>query len=300
MTEATRRAVPARSSPARSSPTPSSAARSSTPRSSPSRSGPSRSSPARSNPGGSNPGRSSTSGRAAGSGPVPPGGLRRRGWWRSRWTLLGSATTVLLGLAVWLVGFTAVLGVRSVAVTGLHALAREEVLATAAVPQGEPLARVDTGAVADRIRAVPGVERVAVTRSWPSTLRIAITERHGVAVASVGGSLWLVDGQGVAFQRLPAAPRGLPRLVVASVAPADPATRAALSAVTALGRSVSAQLLTVSAPTPDSVTLGLRGGRTVVWGSADAAAAKAQVLAALLTRPGTVYDVSTPSVVTVR
>jgi cell division protein FtsQ len=48
------------------------------------------------------------------------------------------------------------------------------------------------------------------------------------------------------------------------------------------------------------VTLTLRDGRTVLWGGADESAAKARVLTALLGRSGTVYDVSTPSVVTVR
>jgi cell division protein FtsQ len=38
----------------------------------------------------------------------------------------------------------------------------------------------------------------------------------------------------------------------------------------------------------------------VLWGGAEDSAAKASALAALLSRPGTHYDVSTPSVVTVR
>ena len=50
----------------------------------------------------------------------------------------------------------------------------------------------------------------------------------------------------------------------------------------------------------DSVALTLTAGRVVVWGSADQAAAKARALAALLRQPGRRFDVSTPSVVTVR
>jgi cell division protein FtsQ len=210
------------------------------------------------------------------------------------------ALVLLAGAAGWVVGYTSVLGVRTVAVTGLRTLPAGQVRAAAAVPAGQPLARVDTAAVADRVRAIPGVARVAVTRSWPSTLRIAVTERRGVAVATVAGSPWLVDATGVRFQQLPAAPAGLPRLAVRDVDPADPATVAALAALAALGPAVRAQLLLVAAQTPDSVTLTLRGGRRVLWGGAADSAAKAQVLAALLTRPGSVYDVSTPSVVTVR
>jgi cell division protein FtsQ len=207
---------------------------------------------------------------------------------------------LLAGAIGWVVGFTSVLGVRTVTVTGLRTLPAAQVRAAAAVRPGEPLARVDTAAVGDRVRAIPGVARVAVTRSWPSTLRIAVTERSGVAVAMVAGAPWLVDGAGVRFQRLAAAPAGLPRLSVLAAGPDDPATTAALAALAALAPPVRGQLLVLAARTPDSVTLTLRGGRTVLWGGAAESAAKAQVLTALLARPGSVYDVSTPSVVTVR
>jgi cell division protein FtsQ len=217
-----------------------------------------------------------------------------------RLVVVALGLVLVAGAAGWVVGFTGVLGVRTVAVTGLQALPVEQVRAAAAVRPGEPLARVDTAAIADRVRTIPGVARAAVTRSWPATVRIAVTERRGVAVVAVAGTPWLVDGTGVRFQQLPAAPPGLPRLAVRDVSAADPATAAALAALAALGPAVRAQLLVVAAQTPDSVTLALRGGRTVLWGGAAESAAKAQVLVALLARPGTVYDVSTPSVVTVR
>lgn len=213
---------------------------------------------------------------------------------------IAAAAVLLAVLLGWLVGVSSLLGVRSVTVTGLRTLPAADVLAAAAVPTGQPLARVDTTAVAARVRAIPGVARVAVTRAWPRTLRIAVTERHGVAVTSVSGVLWLVDRTGVRFQRLDRAPPGLPRLAVRDVAPDDPTTTAALSAIVAIGPPVRAQLLVVTADTPDSVRLALTGGRSVTWGDGSDGAAKARVLAALLTRHGTVYDVSTPSVVTVR
>jgi len=46
--------------------------------------------------------------------------------------------------------------------------------------------------------------------------------------------------------------------------------------------------------------LHLRDGRTVLWGSAERSADKAQVLPALLARAGTTFDVSNPDVVSVR
>lgn len=220
---------------------------------------------------------------------------------RSRGRLLAAAATaaVLVAAAVWAVGFTGLLGVRTVTVTGTRTLSADDVRAAAAVRPGEPLARVDVTGVADRVRGLAGVERVAVARSWPGTLRITVTERRGVALVVRDRVLWLVDPGGVVFQRLAKRPR-LPLLAVRDVGPDNPAARSALTAVTALPAPVAAQLSEVRAPTPEQVTLVLTRGRTVVWGGAEDSAAKAAVLTALLRRPGTRYDVSTPSVVTVR
>jgi cell division protein FtsQ len=228
--------------------------------------------------------------------PAEQGSAGRRGK-----VLLGlAAAVVLLATAVWVVGFTGVLGVRTVAVIGVRALSADQVRTVAAVPDGQPLARVDTAAVAERVRALAGVARVAVSRSWPGTVRITVTERRGVAVVRRDGAGWLIDGSGVVFQRLPAGRRTLPLLEVPGAGPDDPATLVALSALTALSPEVARQVTAVRAPTAESVTLTLSRGRTVLWGGAGQASAKAAVLAALLRRPGTHYDISTPSVVTVR
>jgi cell division protein FtsQ len=231
-------------------------------------------------------------GRAA-----PPPRRSRRG------TLLVALTgaVVVLAAAIWVIGFTGVLGVRTVTVTGVgRVLTADQVRAAAAVPDGQPLARLDTGAVAHRVRSLAGVARVAVSRAWPDTVRITVTERRGVAVVRRDGVGWFVDGSGVAFQRHPAGRRTLPLLAVPAASPDDPTTRAALTALTALPVEVARQVTEVRAPTPESVTLTLTRGRSVLWGGAEQPAAKAAVLTALLRRPGTRYDISTPSVVTVR
>ena len=218
-----------------------------------------------------------------------------------RGLLLGivAAVVVVVAAAGYVVGFTGLLGVRQVTVTGVRALSADQVRAAAGVPAGRPLARVDTGAVADHVRALPGVERVAVARSWPGTLRITITERHGVAVVKRAGAYWLVDPDGVVFQRAAGRPR-LPVLDRVDVGPDEPTATAALAAVTALPPRLLVAVATVRAATPEQVTLTLTDGRTVFWGGGEDSAAKASVLGALLSRPGRHYDVSTPSVVTVR
>jgi hypothetical protein len=64
--------------------------------------------------------------------------------------------------------------------------------------------------------------------------------------------------------------------------------------------AVRAQVRSVSASGPESITLRLTGGRTVVWGNEAQSPLKALVLAALLNRKAAVYDVSAPGAPTTR
>ena len=50
----------------------------------------------------------------------------------------------------------------------------------------------------------------------------------------------------------------------------------------------------ISAASPDSITLNLGSGVKVVWGSSDDSERKAEVLSVLMRRKATVYDVSAP------
>ena len=56
----------------------------------------------------------------------------------------------------------------------------------------------------------------------------------------------------------------------------------------------------VEVATVDQISLVLRDGRTVVWGSAEESELKAEVLAPLLSSPGQTYDVSVPGQPTIR
>jgi cell division protein FtsQ len=70
--------------------------------------------------------------------------------------------------------------------------------------------------------------------------------------------------------------------------------------MTALPPEVAAQVARASAPSVASITLTLVDGREVVWGTTDRTQEKAQKLAALLTQPGHLYDVSSPDLPTVK
>ncbi|QMU68568.1 cell division protein FtsQ/DivIB [Streptacidiphilus sp. P02-A3a] len=226
--------------------------------------------------------------------------LSRRGF-----AVLGALLAALLGTACWLVYFSSVLGVRTVAVSGTSVLTPAQVLAAARVPLGGPLERLDTGAIRARVlNALPRVAQVRVSTDLPHTVRLRITER--VAVAAVrddDGQYTLVDATGVRFATGPAAPAGVPVVELALSAPGKAALAdfpeaalvdGAVLVTKALPPSVAKDTRAVVVHSYDDMELQLVGGATVLWGSPERDARKAVVLAALLKQKATTYDVTAP------
>jgi cell division protein FtsQ len=219
----------------------------------------------------------------------------------ARWAYLIAAALVLAVL-VWLVAFSSALGVRSVTVVGTRVLTAQQVRAAAGIRTGTPLARLDLAAVSSRLDALSPIRSVTVSRSYPSSVTIRVTERVAVGyrpadAGAGGGPVLLLDRDNVAFQTLAAAPKDLPRLLVPATG--SPSAAAALVAGT-LPAKVVRLLSTISAPTEESVTLTLRDGRSVLWGGTDRSSDKARLLSALLAQPGSYFDLSDPSAVTSR
>jgi cell division protein FtsQ len=102
-----------------------------------------------------------------------------------RLLVLVTAVAAIAGL-VWAVLFSSLLAVRDVEVIGLSQEAALEggaqVITAAAIPEGEPIARLDTGSATARVAALPWVDGVEVRRAWPNSIVLAVTERTPVAV----------------------------------------------------------------------------------------------------------------------
>ncbi|MFC4001990.1 cell division protein FtsQ/DivIB [Prauserella oleivorans] len=223
--------------------------------------------------------------------------VSRRRALRRRWVALLSVLTVV-GLG-YILFFTSLLGVRSVEVTGARSVPVEQIRSAAAVPERRAMFRVDTDAIADRVATLPGVATVDVSRSWPSTIEIAVTERTPVGYYNTGEALYLVDTGGVVYKEIPEPPAGLPEFKLAAVGPDDPTTRSVTSVLGALPEQLRPRVRQVRAESPGSVEFTLAGGKVVRWGDAEQNDRKAKVLGALLTRKGKVYDVSSPELPTV-
>jgi cell division protein FtsQ len=217
---------------------------------------------------------------------------------RLRPVLYAGGAAVLVLALVWLVLFSSVLTVRRVVVTGTGTLSDARITAAAKVPLHEQLVKVDLAAVQARVEAIPAVRSAAVSRSWPHAITIAVTERVPIAVVDRGTVLQAVDADGVLFGHYGHPPADLP------VVRTEPDVKAAALAeaakvVTSLRRDIAARVQHVDVASADEITLRLDGGLTVVWGSADSSAAKAEVLAVLLGHvtkkdPVSVIDVSVP------
>lgn len=227
---------------------------------------------------------------------------------RRRWPVLVTALllALLLAAAGYVLFFSSLLGFRTVTVSGANGALAAQVEAAVDVPTGTPLIRVDPAAQADRIRAVPAVDTVEVARAWPHGLSVVITPRVPVAVTRANGGLWLLDAHGLPYEQVPAVPPAaagspaLPTIELATPGAGDPATLAALHTVAALPPVVQARLARVRAPSPFDITLVMTDGREVFWGPAEDLAGKAAVLPAVLTRPGRHFDISDPTLISVR
>lgn len=224
--------------------------------------------------------------------------------WARRWLAWRGVVVLLLLLAVaggaaWLVFFSSVLVVKAVEIDGLHVLDANDVRHVAAVPMGKPLATVPLDQIEARVESLAPVKSVDVSRSWPNRIRIAVRERNAVAVVERGGTVRGLDDEGVLFRTYPSVPSRLPVVRVSTGTRAEALAEAA-KVVDALPGNLAAKVDHVSVETVDSISLAMRNGRSIFWGSAAESDEKAAVIRVLLKQDARVYDVSVPGQPTIR
>lgn len=219
---------------------------------------------------------------------------------RRRWILGigGGVLVVVITVLVWLFLFSSVLNARAVTVEGVKLLEKQQVIEVAQVPMGEPIAVIQTGQVADRVGALSEVKNAFVTREFPNTIHIEVVERRPVFQLRDGGSFDLVDDDAHVVRSGQGRVEGLPE---ASAPKRDARMmRDIATVVDSLSPQVHDSVALVELKTVDRIEIHLASGRTVIWGSADESALKAQVLDPLLTVDAKIYDVSAPNHPTTR
>lgn len=232
--------------------------------------------------------------------PLPPGAFakalheKRRSSQRRRWVVWGSVGAAVLVVAalVYLFLFSPVFAARKVEVNGAGLLTEQQVTDAAQVNLGVPLLREDTEAIAARVRSLAPVKEVAVSWALPDTIVINVTERRASYQVKQDGDYAWVDSDGVAFFTTPTPAAD----VVQVEAPkADERLRRDIATVVdELPEQLRGDIEQFSAKAVDRITFTLKGGKQVMWGSAEDSALKAEVIGALLSVDAKVYDVSAP------
>jgi cell division protein FtsQ len=216
----------------------------------------------------------------------------------------GLALVGLAGFAAWALFGSQLLAVRSVVVTGTHLVPASEVLAIAGVEPGTPLIRLNTGQVAARVDTIRQVRGAQVTRSWPDRVVIAVRERTpALAVPAPGGGFDLVDATGVIVLWAATKPGDLPlypATVPVTLLRGDPDLGAAVAVLGELPAALRSSVESLTAPSPDQVTLQLAGGITVVWGGTGGTSAKSEELGVLMRTHSHYYDVSAQGTVAIK
>ena len=204
-------------------------------------------------------------------------------------SLLGAAVVAIVTLVVWMVWFSPVFSVQRVSVVGAQGEAAAALVRIADVPIGTPLARIDAAAIDGKVRDLAWVGDLEVRRGWPDEVVLAVTERTGIARRDAQ----LVDAEGVAFTPIGRIPKDLP-----TVRGTDAGLPAAMAVYTSLPPALAQKVVRLAAQTRDDVTLTLRSGVVVRWGSAEQPELKAAVLETLMERRARIYDVSAPELPT--
>jgi cell division protein FtsQ len=198
---------------------------------------------------------------------------------RRRRRLLGWALVVVtLAAGVAYLVRTPLFGLTAVRVVGTDALDRSQVLAVSGVRLGEPYLGLDLDAIGRRLTALPRVAAVRVTRDYPSTLRIAVSERPPVASVSSGGVYWLVAADGTVLDSVVGSrPAGLPYVARVplpyDVRPGSrlPPGNPLANALTALGgmrAPLRREVVGVKAGSIDGLEFTLEDGSRVLYGLA--------------------------------
>lgn len=221
---------------------------------------------------------------------------RKRGRMLRRARLIGIAVLALALVigAGWLVGFSSVFTVTQVSVKGNSLVSADTIKAIAAVPIGTALVFTDPEPIATRVAELPEMQTVTVSRVWPNSIEIKVTERTPVfAIRSPAGEYWLVDAAGIVYHTVTAKPKDL---VPVNTQTLDiPVLRDAGIVINALPGPVRQRVTAVHVLSGDNIVLSLSGGAQVVWGSAQESELKGRVAEALLKVKAKLYDVSSPS-----
>ncbi|PYY50745.1 FtsQ-type POTRA domain-containing protein [Curtobacterium sp. MCBD17_023] len=200
---------------------------------------------------------------------------------RAAWLAAGGVVVVLVA-SVLVAVYSPLMALRTIEVKGTDRVDAAEVRAALSGQIGTPLARIDLDEVQERIAGFPLIERYVTEEEPPHTLVVTVTERTPVVAVQSGKGFDLVDPAGIVVQSSTKRPDDMPLADIGRAKLGSTVFRTMTEVVLAMPTDVRKQVSGIAASTSDDVTLSMRDGSSVVWGSPDESAAKADLLAALV------------------
>lgn len=218
----------------------------------------------------------------------------------SRRTILRvvAATVAVLLLLVGALWVFPILRVGGYAVTGQDRTPEGQVIEATGVSPGDNLVRVDAGQAARGVAELPWVRSATVARQWPDTLRVEIVERQALLHSRESDGVHLIDETGRPF--IIDTPPETSVEVTGDMREDPEALEDVAAVVSSLPEHVRSMVASVEAPGRYELTLLLHDGRTVYWGASENNHDKSLAMQTAIQRTGEHWNVSNPSLVTVR
>lgn len=103
--------------------------------------------------------------------------------------------------ATYVVARSSLFEVREIRVDGNTSLSREQIISASGINPGENIFRIDLKAASERVRYIPLIKNVVMSRSLPSSVEVKIEERKAVALMPVDTGFIQIDNEGVYIQK---------------------------------------------------------------------------------------------------
>jgi cell division protein FtsQ len=205
----------------------------------------------------------------------------------SKAVLAITTTLIIFGGGSYLLGWSSLLTVKQIEITGAPTLKSErEIAKSLDLSIGDKLARVDARALANRLNAIEWIESADISRNWlHGKVAVDLQARTPVALyTELGKPQVALDASGISFLLPGQIPDGLPRVSSSSVA----SGLIAIEIFTQMPKEFSDGIDRLTAVSPTNIVInGKFSGRNlqIVWGDSEDTSLKLKVITALLDRP---------------
>ncbi|MCF4006287.1 FtsQ-type POTRA domain-containing protein [Corynebacterium uropygiale] len=217
----------------------------------------------------------------------------------ARTALISGGVLIILILAlVAVLLWSPLCAIRTITVEGAEHSTQEEIVAASGIHEGDNLLRLDSTGAAQGVAALPWTRSVTVSRDFPSTATIRITERQAPLYREENGVASLIDENGDIFLQGDPPPDAL---AVTGSGSQDGETLAEVArALSEVGSEQRSALERVDVSAEKAMTLYIKDGRTVYWGATENNRNKAIALESVLTFPDGNWNISNPELITRR